>query len=471
MAMLQIFTIALPLLRVASAGFASGIVITSTQKVGDTYKSTHMCFSEPLRDLNGKISTDFTVTPNGASWTSSTVIFSMDAQPSLMDPVDMDKPLGLQLTLGFVPSKLKSYIYATAVPSSAEISDDGMLDTASPFCGVQKPGCVKAEKCYSMKPPYGWSTMETSSRTLSGPTVNLNLTGLVDPKDVMVQVWSLPVGVDKNSHFETPVFTVLNWRFLNLEGSAVQAGGGWAPEGGEDSDEDYSSGFAAGGQDSGESDTDYYSGGPAKGSDIDDDDVEDEDAPPPTMITMSSLAERRSCPGWQHMSCMLDVLEKTCSREGSSPTALLSKKSTESVYLCCCPYPYKSCPEGDRSEVCDAAMEKYIAPLGEKPKKSAMQAAVQKARGYVRDNAGGTCGTATAAAEPATVCGSSAKPPVRRLLERQDLFCEVITWQSEEMGDGSEDEFEANGCPWPKHAAKPGEANWREGGKADWSGK
>merc|ERR550537_1742958 len=31
---------------------------------------------------------------------------------------------------------------------------------------------------------------------------------------------------------------------------------------------------------------------------------------------------------------------------------------------------------------------------------------------------------------------------------RTDLFCEMMLWQSEQLGDGDKKEYERNGCPW-----------------------
>jgi len=45
------------------------------------------------------------------------------------------------------------------------------------------------------------------------------------------------------------------------------------------------------------------------------------------------------------------------------------------------------------------------------------------------------------------MCGFEAQPRKARSLARQDLFCEMLTWQWEELGDGDQSEFAGNGCP------------------------
>mmetsp|Transcript_96337 Transcript_96337/g.300114 ORF Transcript_96337/g.300114 Transcript_96337/m.300114 type:complete len:88 (+) Transcript_96337:2-265(+) len=78
--------------------------------------------------------------------------------------------------------------------------------------------------------------------------------------------------------------------------------------------------------------------------------------------------------------------------------------------------------------------------------------------------AGGEACAALAASEPLSACGSAAAPPVERSVARADLFCEMLTWQREELGDGNAEEFKNNGCPWP---AKQGDGADRKGSSGD----
>ena len=75
--------------------------------------------------------------------------------------------------------------------------------------------------------------------------------------------------------------------------------------------------------------------------------------------------------------------------------------------------------------------------------------ALQNARGDLRAAAIATnanCATYFADPLPLTKCGQDT---VGRTVERNDIFCETITWQYEELGDGNPDEFKTNGCVLP----------------------
>jgi hypothetical protein len=48
-----------------------------------------------------------------------------------------------------------------------------------------------------------------------------------------------------------------------------------------------------------------------------------------------------------------------------------------------------------------------------------------------------------------------------RSIERADIFCETVTWQWEELGDGNEEELKRNKCPIPKRPR--GDGNARKG--------
>ena len=50
------------------------------------------------------------------------------------------------------------------------------------------------------------------------------------------------------------------------------------------------------------------------------------------------------------------------------------------------------------------------------------------------------------AEEPHATCGGSSTGAA---FNRPDLFCEMMLWQSENLGDGDEAEYKKNGCPWP----------------------
>jgi len=457
-----------------SSSFSEGLVITSSQSMGALYDTRRLCTSEPLRDLNGKIYSDFKVSRTGASWEASTVILSQDAQFDLDGDLDTDLPIGLRLTLGFVGRKHKTWIQAVNI-ANAKIPSQGKLSGNASYCGIPAPDCFKKEKCYAMKPPFGWgSSLKKSSRKPAASVVDLNLTGVVSPNDIEVQLWAVPDGVSRHGRWDTPIFTILNWKFINFDGSEES---NFDEDEEEEEDEEDSTDWSGGGsQDefSGFDGSSGLDGNPDESSSRESDDYEDEPAgaPPPTIpppVTMADKVARNNCPVWQHMSCVLDVLEKTCYKDEGSPRKLITHKHPENVWLCCCPFPYKSCGAGERNAVCDKALKDYITPLGKRPSTKAIQTALQDARGAMRSASGSACSSSTVPAKPYSGCGRKADPPVERALARQELFCEIITWQQEELGDGFQEEFEANGCPWPAHPGKPGDGKWRKGA-SDWSG-
>jgi len=159
--------------------------------------------------------------------------------------------------------------------------------------------------------------------------------------------------------------------------------------------------------------------------------------------------ERRACPHYQQAGCMLDVLEKACEPDEGPAAAHLEMHREESIYMCCCPAPYRRCAAEERSPSCDRAVKEFIHPLGAlrdvTPQK--LGEALQRARGRVLADGGGAC-EVLAPQEPLSRCGHEASPPVKRSLEREDLFCEMLTWQFEELGDGNPDEFKRNNCPY-----------------------
>jgi len=68
---------------------------------------------------------------------------------------------------------------------------------------------------------------------------------------------------------------------------------------------------------------------------------------------------------------------------------------------------------------------------------------VQKVRGALR-NADKRC-YVLSTAEPYFKCGGS---PTGAPFNRADIFCEMMLWQSEQLGDGDQAEYARNGCPW-----------------------
>ena len=81
----------------------------------------------------------------------------------------------------------------------------------------------------------------------------------------------------------------------------------------------------------------------------------------------ATTAQRHACKHWQHMACLLDAVEKTCTDDGGvgggmeELTAFLTPRDTESVWTCCCPRPYRPCARAEADAACVAAMERHPA--------------------------------------------------------------------------------------------------------------
>eukprot|EP00927_Polykrikos_kofoidii_P011467 TRINITY_DN14877_c0_g1_i1.p1 TRINITY_DN14877_c0_g1~~TRINITY_DN14877_c0_g1_i1.p1 ORF type:complete len:205 (-),score=34.55 TRINITY_DN14877_c0_g1_i1:76-690(-) len=177
---------------------------------------------------------------------------------------------------------------------------------------------------------------------------------------------------------------------------------------------------------------------------------------------IADVTRRKACPHYQQMQCLLDISEKACEPD-EEPLPLLDWNERESVWLCCCPLPYKPCKADQMDQVCLKSVNEHLAASKVKTS-SELLAGLQKARGAMRAHGGEQC-AALAPEEPLSICGFAASPPQSRSLERQDLFCEMVTWQWEELGDGNPVEFKNNGCKFEK-AAK-GNGNERKGQQLD----
>merc|ERR1711972_206431 len=111
---------------------------------------------------------------------------------------------------------------------------------------------------------------------------------------------------------------------------------------------------------------------------------------------------------------------------------------------------------------CLAAVQEHLSKDKIKTRAD-MVVGLQRARGDLLRADKEKC-SSLAPMNPLSVCRFEADPKKTRSLDRQDLFCEMVTWQWEELGDGNAAEFEKNGCHMdPKAKAK--NANKRKGGK------
>jgi len=159
---------------------------------------------------------------------------------------------------------------------------------------------------------------------------------------------------------------------------------------------------------------------------------------------IKTQAERHSCPLYQNIGCISDTLEKAC--EPDEGLDFIKKTETESIWMCCCPRPYMKCAKSERNALCDSALKEHIEPLIGTEDAVAVLKGVQKVRGALltgHEN----CGKYFGPMEPIFT-----KPKGEgdtRSIERSDIFCETVTWQWEELGDGNEEELKMNDCPIP----------------------
>jgi len=162
----------------------------------------------------------------------------------------------------------------------------------------------------------------------------------------------------------------------------------------------------------------------------------------PPKFAVAERSAREACPYWNAIGVLDDHLELMC--EGGQEFEFAFKPDgVESLAMACCPTPYKACALSERVAGCDA----LIAPLFmvDIHSATAEQALmmVQKVRGVLRD-ADKKCHVLPAE-EPHVKCGGS---PTVAAFDRPDIFCEMMLWQSEQLGDGGENEYNRNGCPW-----------------------
>lgn len=167
------------------------------------------------------------------------------------------------------------------------------------------------------------------------------------------------------------------------------------------------------------------------------------------------------------MGCLLDVLEKSCDYDVSP---LLQFDAEESAWLCCCPLLYMACEASDLVETCVASLAEHILLfiVHESVPQREIGIALQRARGAMwrggRWADGNVACGILALEEPHSLCGDEVVPPVQHCIAREDLNCEMPTWQWESLGDGSEIEFGKIDCPFhPLDAAEEGATrkHWR----------
>lgn len=147
--------------------------------------------------------------------------------------------------------------------------------------------------------------------------------------------------------------------------------------------------------------------------------------------------------------------------QGGPPRDSLDPLAAESLALLCCPEPYAPCRLEERTPRCDD----IVAPILRHAAASSedLLERLQRARGELVW-ADAACSAALAPELPRVACDGNAM-----VFHRPDLFCELLLWQSEQLGRVSEGEFRAlthvEACPPPADA--PRRKPRRAGGRLD----
>jgi len=149
--------------------------------------------------------------------------------------------------------------------------------------------------------------------------------------------------------------------------------------------------------------------------------------------------ERDSCPFWQNIGCLMDGHEKACEKEEGhedvpETNPLFNPIATESMYMCCCPKPYLPCKISERNRKCDTAL---AIALQSTSKDASLVIQMARKEMIKMDK---RCEQHLMPVEPMTGCEKE---------RRKDLWCETVTWQWEELGDGDEHEFNSISCKIP----------------------
>ncbi|CAE8637710.1 unnamed protein product, partial [Polarella glacialis] len=138
--------------------------------------------------------------------------------------------------------------------------------------------------------------------------------------------------------------------------------------------------------------------------------------------------EREACPYWKAVGILSDHIELSC---GGERKGLLDPQATESVALACCPEPYGRCEVSERVKGCD----ELTVPILTGAESAASVAdswigKLQKARGALIA-ADSRC-SVLAPEDPHATCKGE------NLAGRDDIYCEMMLFQTEQLGDGSE---------------------------------
>jgi len=179
-------------------------------------------------------------------------------------------------------------------------------------------------------------------------------------------------------------------------------------------------------------------------------------------VSVASFKERNNCPYWKAVGVLSDLIEISCGGERSDN--VLDPTAQESVALACCPEPYGRCNAAERVAGCDETIVPILQSSGTTDSQEAWRGALQRARGALVA-ADERCSVLAPEMPHATCKGEN-------LAGRNDIYCEMMLFQTEQLGDGDPEEYKGIGCPWPgdkvqKAGATKGRAMTRKLKKSD----
>jgi len=167
---------------------------------------------------------------------------------------------------------------------------------------------------------------------------------------------------------------------------------------------------------------------------------------------VASRTEREACPFWKAVGVISDHIELAC---GGERSIKMDPAGRESVALACCPEPYGKCKTSERVLGCDDIIAPILSRRNATASKEAWVKALQKARGalVVADD---RC-SSLAPEEPYATCKGE------NIAGRDDIYCEMMLFQTEQLGDGDPSEYRQLNCPYPGKRVK--DAGQKKGGK------
>eukprot|EP00933_Yihiella_yeosuensis_P076615 TRINITY_DN8647_c1_g1_i1.p1 TRINITY_DN8647_c1_g1~~TRINITY_DN8647_c1_g1_i1.p1 ORF type:complete len:232 (+),score=36.18 TRINITY_DN8647_c1_g1_i1:67-762(+) len=157
-------------------------------------------------------------------------------------------------------------------------------------------------------------------------------------------------------------------------------------------------------------------------------------------LHVGSRQQRETCPFWKAIGVLSDHMELSCG--GGYDSSVLTPTARESLALACCPEPYGQCEIAERVDGCDKIIVPILTAPGSFTTPEKARETLQRARGALVE-ANPVCTGALAPENPHATCNGDL------IGGRDDIYCETLLFQTEQLGDGDEGEYKKLGCPFP----------------------